>query len=97
MANLKNLPLPLQEVYEWQYDAACQGLESARFFSPDAERGSRRRDREEQAKTICGSCPVLDRCREHALSAKEPYGVWGGLTEHERAAIIAAESESLAS
>ena len=88
MPNLKNLPLPLQEVYEWQYDAACQGLEAARFFSPDAERGSRRRDREDAAKAICSTCPVLDKCREHALAAREPYGVWGGMTEHERTAIL---------
>lgn len=88
MPNLKNLPMPLQEVYEWQYEAACQGLEAARFFSPDAERGSRRRDREDAAKAICATCPVLAQCREHALSAREPYGVWGGMTEHERTAII---------
>jgi WhiB family redox-sensing transcriptional regulator len=23
-------------------------------------------------------------CREHALAVREPYGVWGGLSEHER-------------
>lgn len=89
MANLNHLPMPLQSVYEWQYDAACQGLESARFFSPDAERGARRRAREAQAKAVCAVCPVLDRCREHALSAREPYGVWGGLTEHERSTLLA--------
>ena len=27
-------------------------------------------------------------CREHALRVREPYGVWGGLTEHERAALL---------
>ncbi|WP_375000539.1 WhiB family transcriptional regulator [Aeromicrobium sp. CTD01-1L150] len=97
MANLAHLPMPLQEVYEWQYESACQGLESARFFSPDAERGARRREREEQAKKICGTCPVLRQCREHALSAREPYGVWGGLTEHERADIIAARDTPMAS
>lgn len=96
MANLKNLPLPLQEVYEWQYDAACQGLESARFFSPDAERGARRRLREEQAKAVCRTCPVIDSCREHALQAREPFGVWGGLTEHERSALLAPTTQPLA-
>lgn len=30
-------------------------------------------------------------CREHALSTHEPYGVWGGMSEEERHAIIAAE------
>ncbi|WP_342448045.1 WhiB family transcriptional regulator [Trueperella pyogenes] len=29
---------------------------------------------------MCQSCPVLDECREYALSHNEPYGVWGGLS-----------------
>lgn len=89
MANLNHLPMPLQSVYEWQYDAACQGLDSAHFFSPDAERGARRRSREAGAKAVCATCPVVQQCLEHALSAREPYGVWGGLTEHERSMILA--------
>jgi len=31
-------------------------------------------------------CPVLEECREHALSTREPYGVWGGMSEEERRA-----------
>ena len=27
---------------------------------------------------------VLQACRTHALAVREPYGVWGGLTEDER-------------
>ena len=38
------------------------------------------------AKAICATCPVLEQCREYALSAHEPYGIWGGMTEEERAA-----------
>jgi WhiB family redox-sensing transcriptional regulator len=29
-------------------------------------------------------------CREAALAAREPYGVWGGLSEHEREEVYAA-------
>ena len=36
------------------------------------------------AKAICDRCPVLPACRTWAL-AHEAYGIWGGLTEHERA------------
>jgi WhiB family redox-sensing transcriptional regulator len=28
-------------------------------------------------------------CRQHALSAREPYGVWGGMSESEREAVYA--------
>lgn len=89
MANLTNLPMPLQESYDWQYEGACRGTDAAQFFSPDAERGSRRRFRESQAKLVCATCPVLQKCRDHALSAREPYGVWGGMTERERAEVLA--------
>lgn len=29
-------------------------------------------------------CPVRAECAAHALQVREPYGVWGGLTEDER-------------
>lgn len=85
MVNVKRLPVPLIETYEWQYQGVCMGLDSEVFFSPEAERGAKRERREEAAKQLCQTCPVIDRCREHALAVQEPYGVWGGLTETERA------------
>ncbi|MTA96041.1 MAG: WhiB family transcriptional regulator, partial [Actinobacteria bacterium] len=42
-----------------------------------------------EAKAICASCPVLAQCRDHALAVQEPYGIWGGLSEDERAELIA--------
>ena len=30
-------------------------------------------------------CPVLTQCRQYALDAAEPYGIWGGMTPLERA------------
>ena len=30
-------------------------------------------------------------CREHALAVREPYGVWGGLTEDDREAYYSTE------
>jgi WhiB family redox-sensing transcriptional regulator len=58
------------------------------FFHPDGERGPRRRNRENTAKAICASCPVIAACRAHALAVQEPYGIWGGLSEDDRLAII---------
>ena len=92
MVNIKRLPAPIIESYEWQWEGACMGADSAVFFSPEAERGRRRQRREDAAKQICASCPVLARCREHALTVHEPYGVWGGLAESERSAIIASQT-----
>jgi WhiB family redox-sensing transcriptional regulator len=84
MAAISRLPMPIQETYEWQYDGACRGVDPETFFSPDAERGPRRRAREAAAKALCHVCPVVQECLNHALTVREPYGVWGGLTINER-------------
>ncbi|ALX04301.1 WhiB family transcriptional regulator [Aeromicrobium erythreum] len=89
MPNIHRLPMPLQEMYEWQHQGACANIDPAQFFSPDAERGVQKERREEAAKVICQDCPVIIRCRDHALSVQEPYGVWGGLSESDRREILA--------
>lgn len=81
--------MPLMEVYEWQYQGACRGADPEIFFSPESERGPRRRAREARAKEYCARCPVVEQCLEHALKVKEPYGVWGGLTTRERSDVAA--------
>lgn len=89
MANLSRLPGRNADFWHWQLDSACRGMDSEVFFHPEGARGSARTRREEAAKAICASCPVLEQCREHALAVREPYGVWGGLTESERTRILA--------
>ncbi len=80
---------PLEELgfWVWRLEAACGGLPSSMFFSPDGERGAARRRRERAAKAICAGCSVREQCAEYALAHRERYGVWGGLSEHERATI----------
>jgi WhiB family redox-sensing transcriptional regulator len=39
---------------------------------------------------MCETCPVLLACRAHALRVREPYGVWGGLSEDDREEIYLA-------
>jgi WhiB family redox-sensing transcriptional regulator len=80
--------MPLQDTYDWQYAGACREVDPETFFSPDAERGPRRRNLEAAAKALCAVCPVIDACREHALRVREPYGVWGGLSINERDLIL---------
>ena len=89
MANISRLPMPLIDVYDWQYEGTCRDADPALFFSPESERGPRRHARENAAKTYCARCPVIEQCLQHALKVREPYGVWGGLTTSERAALEA--------
>jgi WhiB family redox-sensing transcriptional regulator len=63
-------------------------MDGATFFHPWNERGPARDEREQRAKAICATCPVIAECAAHALAVREAYGVWGGLTEHEREAML---------
>ncbi len=85
---MANLPTAVTANWDWQLRAACRDVDSTVFFHPDRERGSAKKDRDIQAKWICRGCRVIDDCRRHALSAQEPYGVWGGLTVAERIEIL---------
>ena len=38
--------------------------------------------------TICNDCPVKRRCGEYAMTRREKYGTWGGMTEWEREYIL---------
>lgn len=88
MTDTARQPGPMAEVWDWQFEGSCRTVSPEAFFHPEGERGSARRRRDERAKAVCRACPVLEQCREHALAAREPYGVWGALTEDERAALV---------
>lgn len=70
---------------DWQLNALCRGSHAFLFFPPSSfERKEDRERRETKAKAICGVCPVREPCSTHAIQIREPYGIWGGLTEVER-------------
>ncbi len=81
-----NTSLPALDA-EWRDHAACLSFPSILFFGvDDNETPVERRGREERAKEVCATCPVRKECLDYALATKEPYGIWGGLTEIERRA-----------
>lgn len=65
----------------WRKRAACRGLDPEVFYPASDEEA-------EEAKAICGECPVRQLCLEHALTHRERDGVWGGLTERERRRLV---------
>lgn len=93
MADISRLPGPNADIWDWQLLGACRGADPNIFFHPEGERGPAREARETAAKAICATCPVRITCAEHALTVREPYGVWGGLSEDEREAIYARSSK----
>ena len=42
MADTRRLPGPNADVWDWQLDGSCRGMDSAFFFHPDGERGPAR-------------------------------------------------------
>lgn len=78
----------------WQLRAACRGPETWLFFPPShSERKDEREERESRAKQICGRCPVRVECLDYAIRTREPYGIWGGLTEAERQDLLVSGQE----
>ena len=66
----------------WRERAACREIDPELFF-PAAESGPARTRQVAAAKAVCARCPVREQCLTEAL-ARIPYGIAGGLTEHER-------------
>jgi WhiB family redox-sensing transcriptional regulator len=58
--------------------AECAGTDPEPFF--DSTRYA-------EARRLCWKCAVREACAEHAISAAEPEGVWGGLDPDQRAAV----------
>jgi len=78
---------------DWQADGLCRGNHSHLFFPPSTlERKDERENREMKAKAICSVCQVQQECHDYAVAIREPYGIWGGLTEVERRQILANKS-----
>ena len=67
-------------VEDWAPSAAC------RQANPDAlfVRGAA----QNKAKQLCKSCPVRTECLAEALDNQIEWGVWGGMTERERRALL---------
>ncbi|KOV41956.1 WhiB family transcriptional regulator [Streptomyces sp. H036] len=41
-----------------------------------------------KAKAVCAGCPVRTECLAHALDHRIEHGIWGGMTERERRALL---------
>lgn len=80
--------LPFADEWNWQLASKCRGMDVEIFFHPASERRRQKQRRIDRAKAICQDCPVLEECRQQALRTREPYGIWGGLSEEERAEIL---------
>ena len=67
---------------QWKERGRCKGIDPAVFYPDDDE------DEGLDAKEICATCPVREACFEHAITAREKIGVWGGYTARERRRLV---------
>jgi len=81
---------------DWEHHARCRSEGAGLFFGPNRfEPKLERTARETAAKAVCADCPVIEPCRQHALAEAEPYGVWGGMGEVERRAMLEQRSSEV--
>ncbi|EPD26052.1 WhiB family transcriptional regulator [Actinotignum schaalii] len=64
----------------WADAAACTDIDPDSLFV----RGAAQR----QARSICFRCSVRLHCLADSLDAEMMFGVWGGMTERERRALL---------
>ncbi len=67
-------------VEDWAPRAACRAEQPDKLFVRGAEQN--------KAKTLCQGCPVRTECLAEALDNQIEWGVWGGMTERERRALL---------
>ena len=65
---------------DWRHDARCRDEDPDTLFV----QGAQQRD----VREVCRSCPVRTECLAHALDNRIRFGVWGGMTERERRALL---------
>lgn len=73
---------------EWKLRARCRTEDPELWFpARDGERRSTLRVRAmtRQAQAICADCPVRPECQMYSLELDLRFGIWGGLTEWQRA------------
>lgn len=69
-----------QWVADWTRFSACADQDpDALFVQGKAQR---------TAKVVCRTCPVVAECLADALDSRIDFGVWGGMTQRERRALL---------
>ncbi len=74
------LPMSAEDRSDWTSRAVCATQDPDRLFVTGAA--------QREAARMCDGCPVKLECLADALDNQVEFGVWGGLTERQRRAIL---------
>ncbi|MER7707467.1 WhiB family transcriptional regulator [Kitasatospora sp. NPDC097605] len=67
----------------WRESARCRDTDPELFFPIGSGSSFPALAQADEARAVCGRCPVARQCLEWALDAPVE-GIWGGTTEAER-------------
>jgi WhiB family transcriptional regulator, redox-sensing transcriptional regulator len=70
----------LDSSQDWTALSACRDADPDELFVTGAAQN--------RAKAVCMGCPVRTECLSDALDNRVEFGVWGGMTERERRALL---------
>jgi len=73
---------------DWRHLARCRDTDPDLFFHPEGESPQSQRRRLSTARQICATCPVKWECARFALDSGEDFGIWGGMSEADRARLF---------
>lgn len=76
---------PMTWCRDWATKGRCAGQDPDALFVEGKEQRA--------AKAVCKGCPVIAECLADALDNRTPFGVWGGMTERERRALLRARPD----
>ncbi|MCV7099589.1 WhiB family transcriptional regulator [Mycobacterium palustre] len=68
------------ETAGWVSKALCNDSDPDRLFVTGAA--------QRKAASICRHCPVMRECAAEALDNRVEFGIWGGMTERQRRALL---------
>lgn len=72
--------LTTDSLQDWTAFSACKGQDPDELFVTGAAQNT--------AKAVCLACPVRTECLSDALDNRVEFGVWGGMTERQRRALL---------
>jgi WhiB family transcriptional regulator, redox-sensing transcriptional regulator len=69
----------------WKLRGACSTANAVLFYKPAGrETPAQRQRREQAAKTICRSCPVIAQCKADGDARGDRWSIYAGLTPEDR-------------
>lgn len=68
------------KTWNWRVAARCRTSDADDLFVTGAA--------QREARGFCFACPVRTECLAHALDERIEFGIWGGMTERQRRALL---------